>query len=135
MFKIIGFENNHSEPFDWIGVTADEVFVKGEVMQLTSDLLALADLDSDGVQLFVTQSGGTGVTGTKVACTRIQRQQKYHIDADNVAAGTYVLGTAYELNAAGDGITNTATKGVFVVDENVTADDSVIGHFETLYDI
>ena len=134
MFKVVGFAQLHSEPLEWIAVTNAEGYVRGQVMTISSDLLTAGGNDSDGTQMYVMESAGTGDGNTLVACRRIQRQHKYEIEDAQVASGTYLIGTAYELNTSEIGITNTATKGVFVVDENL-ADGGVVGHFQTATDV
>jgi len=133
MFKAKSYQNLHAHTFEYIAGTSAEAFVIGQVVILSSGFLTAAAVDTDGVQEYIMLEAGTGDESTLLACLKIDRNINFKVDADNVASGTYVVGSAYTLNADLDGITNTTTKGVFVIKKNCS-DDGVVGYFRTVYD-
>jgi len=133
VFKAYSYQNVHAHTFEYIPVTNAEEVVLGQVVILTSGALTAAGVDTDAVQEYVMLEAATGDASTPVACLKIDRNINFVVEDANVAAGSYVVGSAYTLNTDLDGITNTTTKGVFVCKQNLS-DGSVVGYFRTAYD-
>jgi len=132
MLKAYSYQNTHAHTFEYLPGTNAEAFVVGEVVTLSSGALTKAAVDTEGVQEYVMLQAATGDGTTELACIRIDGNINFIVEDANVASGTYVVGNAYTLNSDADGITNTTTKGVFVVKQNMTNGD-VVGYFRTVY--
>jgi hypothetical protein len=130
-FKYYSEESVNSQPIQYRGGTNAEEFVVGEILQLTSGLLAIAAVTTAGSQKYVCLAKKTGKTGTlDIPVVELKKTTKF-ITTTAVQIASTDVGTAYTLTTAGTSITDTATAGVFVVDFTDGATlSTVVGRFK-----
>jgi len=101
-------------PIMELPVTANEAYVKGEVLTIASGKATKAGVDSDGTRLYVCEETMAANAKTTVKAHMILNHLFYEaICADALTSNA--IHTVVTLDSAATGITTTATKGVATI--------------------
>ena len=130
LFERVSSETINTQPVQKMIGTNSEEFVPSEILTLASGYLTKAAVTSAGTQQYMCLNTATGDATTKnVGVMQLLAADKYRVESDGQLAAAKV-GTVVTLDTAATGITDTATAGVFQIDEtDGTATSIVTGHF------
>lgn len=133
VFKVKNSFQSTEQPIQYMEGTNAEAFVLGEILQLTSGVLAIAAVTSAGTQQYVCMADVTGATGIKnVPVVQLREELQFECTSTATVAAS-LIGSAVTLSAAATECTATATAGVFVIDKTngATTNSLVLGHFNS----